>query len=222
MPIEFHCGQCQHRLRTPDDLAGQKARCPQCGHIQAIPAAGSMVSGAGEIKPLPDASPFDGSVFATPSLQPDNPFAEADESVDQNPYSTPIGYTKSMPTTIPLDPHATIAPGICLIVCAAIFIAFVAILILAGILSVVDEGLKDDDVLAFVLLSVMLAIQFLILWGGINMVRRRGYTMAMLGVIAAIAPLSGCWCISLPIGVWGLTSLMKGGMRAVFSSNEFR
>ncbi|HJN08175.1 MAG TPA: hypothetical protein QF564_05745 [Pirellulaceae bacterium] len=54
------------------------------------------------------------------------------------------------------------------------------------------------------------------------MVRRHGYVMAMVGVIAAIAPLSACWCLHLPIGVWALAMLTKGGMCSVLSSTDLR
>jgi phage FluMu protein Com len=37
MPIEFHCTQCGKLLRTGDDTAGKKAKCPQCGAVLPIP-----------------------------------------------------------------------------------------------------------------------------------------------------------------------------------------
>lgn len=38
MPIEFRCSSCSRLLRTGDDTAGKKAKCPQCGSILTIPA----------------------------------------------------------------------------------------------------------------------------------------------------------------------------------------
>jgi len=52
MPIEFRCPQCSKLLRTPDDAAGRKARCPECGHVSAIPQPGAAPSG-----PAADAFP---------------------------------------------------------------------------------------------------------------------------------------------------------------------
>jgi hypothetical protein len=37
MPIEFPCPKCSAVLRTPDEAAGKKARCPQCGAIADVP-----------------------------------------------------------------------------------------------------------------------------------------------------------------------------------------
>jgi hypothetical protein len=122
----------------------------------------------------------------------------------------------------PPNPRATVAPGICLIVSAAISSVLLVLIIMAGVVTVVDQGWDEDDVFLFVFLGLTLAIQFLILWGGINMVRRRGYRMALVGGFAAIVPLSGCCCLSLPIGVWGLVTLTKSGMRTVFSSEGIR
>lgn len=39
MPIEFRCTGCTKLLRTPDESAGKKARCPDCGTIVDVPAA---------------------------------------------------------------------------------------------------------------------------------------------------------------------------------------
>jgi predicted RNA-binding Zn-ribbon protein involved in translation (DUF1610 family) len=38
MTIEFRCGSCQTLLRTGDDKAGRRAKCPQCGAEVATPA----------------------------------------------------------------------------------------------------------------------------------------------------------------------------------------
>lgn len=38
MPVEFRCPSCSKLLRTPDESAGKKAKCPQCGAIVDVPA----------------------------------------------------------------------------------------------------------------------------------------------------------------------------------------
>ena len=45
MPIEFRCTQCAKLLRTPDDTAGQQAKCPACQAIVAVPAKSSSAAG---------------------------------------------------------------------------------------------------------------------------------------------------------------------------------
>lgn len=36
--MEFLCSQCRNTLRVPDEIAGRKAQCPNCGAIQIVPA----------------------------------------------------------------------------------------------------------------------------------------------------------------------------------------
>ena len=214
VPIEFHCPQCQHRLRTPDDSAGKQSRCPQCGHVQAIPKPGRFGADDSEFEPLPAENPFDVEPAATARRPTENPFADAPRSAASNPYAAPL----SVSGDAAANPHATILPGAMLIAVAGTSMILLALGLFAGIVTVVDEGLESDDVLAFVFLGFTLAVQFLILWGGINMTRRRGYTMAIVGGIAAIVPLSVCWCLHLPVGVWALIALTRGGMRSVFAA----
>lgn len=89
MPIEFRCESCSKLLRTPDESAGKKAKCPQCGAIVDVPTDGASQSGAAassetspQIPAMPQ-RPFDGA----------NPFAalgttgRAPDS--DNPYASP-------------------------------------------------------------------------------------------------------------------------------------
>ena len=39
--IDFPCGSCGRMLKVPADLAGRKARCPECSCVQTIPSAES-------------------------------------------------------------------------------------------------------------------------------------------------------------------------------------
>jgi len=214
VPIEFNCSQCRHRLRTPDDSAGKQSRCPQCGHIQLIPPAGSWDAVAPDARPAPPTNPFDAAPTATAWQPADNPFSDAARPVSANPYATPY----SASAAIPPDPGAATLPGAMLIAVAVTNMVLLGLGLAAGVVTVLDQGMEDDDLLAFIFLGFSLAVQFLILWGGINMVRRRGYAIAMAGTIAAIAPVSMCWCLHLPIGLWSLAVLTKKGMSAAFAS----
>ena len=53
---QFPCPQCQKTLKTPDETAGKRCRCPDCGHVMVIP----------------DASPQSGSPPAAQSPPPSN------------------------------------------------------------------------------------------------------------------------------------------------------
>jgi ribosomal protein S27E len=43
MAIEFRCTQCHKLLRIGDDAAGKQAKCPECGAILPVPAAGAAL-----------------------------------------------------------------------------------------------------------------------------------------------------------------------------------
>jgi phage FluMu protein Com len=63
MSIEFRCTQCTKLLRTGDETAGKQAKCPQCGAVMTIPAAGSAAPPP--LAPLPPLYPL-----ALPPLPP--------------------------------------------------------------------------------------------------------------------------------------------------------
>ena len=91
MPIEFRCPGCSRLLRTPDESAGKKAKCPQCGTIVDVPA-----TTAAETTPLPSVTPFDGSPAWSPPATGASPFtdytagtAPAKPSEPFNPYASP-------------------------------------------------------------------------------------------------------------------------------------
>ncbi len=91
MPIEFRCESCSKLLRTPDESAGKKAKCPQCGTIVDVPAGGGDQAGAS----APPETPSAQSSSPTPeSLANDsNPFGASAPSVSvpdsDNPYASP-------------------------------------------------------------------------------------------------------------------------------------
>jgi hypothetical protein len=71
MAIDFRCTNCGKLLRTGDDTAGKRAKCPDCGTVLTIPAAGAPVpmpggaipggavpSGAVPPMPQPGVNPF--------------------------------------------------------------------------------------------------------------------------------------------------------------------
>lgn len=44
LPMIIECIQCDHKLRVPNSAAGKKARCPSCGVIMPIDAAGEAIA----------------------------------------------------------------------------------------------------------------------------------------------------------------------------------
>lgn len=114
MPIEFRCTQCDRLLRTQDETAGKKAKCPECGAILTIPIPGTSPemgtpppvgppqSPAVPPSPAPPPPPDDGpqSPFGPiepPSDGPQTPFGPGAGPDVENPYASPADYTMGAP-----------------------------------------------------------------------------------------------------------------------------
>jgi ribosomal protein S27E len=48
VPIQVTCPGCQTTLKTADSSAGKRAKCPKCGGVIQIPAAGAPATGSGD------------------------------------------------------------------------------------------------------------------------------------------------------------------------------
>jgi len=95
MPIEFRCSACSRLLRTPDESAGKKAKCPQCGTIVDVPS-----SSAAPGTPVGDIAR---SPFADPQAEKAAPLAPPDAG-PVNPYAPPVTdepLSKALPEETP-------------------------------------------------------------------------------------------------------------------------
>jgi len=90
MPIKFSCPQCNKGFRTPDDSAGKRAKCPQCGNVLTVPSP-DAASPAPQPAPVASARPQEKAVAADPG----------------NPYRSPTETTApAKPTGAPADKNA--------------------------------------------------------------------------------------------------------------------
>ena len=81
---EFRCTNCSKLLRTPDESAGKKAKCPQCGTIVGLPTAADQPLQ----QDLPPGEASSDEVSQNPFAQPPNSTEEnRHESI--NPYAAP-------------------------------------------------------------------------------------------------------------------------------------
>jgi len=107
MPIEFRCPSCSKLLRTPDESAGKKAKCPQCGSIADVPAQYGLDpltaghSAAGPLAPIPPSNPSNpfGAAGLPPGKPPVNPF----QPDSANPYASPSLHETRAPRPIVLQ-----------------------------------------------------------------------------------------------------------------------
>lgn len=97
MTIEFSCSHCNKVLKTSDDKAGRRAKCPQCGEPILVPAAdpsASMDDGFDGFDPLDSESPVpeDQSFLAEgPVREEDSFLAEAQMDCPMCGESIPAG-----------------------------------------------------------------------------------------------------------------------------------
>jgi hypothetical protein len=98
-------------------------------------------------------------------------------------------------------------------------------LIVAGFLSVAGPIAALQDTTSSLLTRVIFAVVFtlwsvIVLGGGIVMILRRFYPLALAASIVAMLPVNPLCCIGLPIGIWSLTVLYREEVRDSFVCRE--
>lgn len=69
----------------------------------------------------------------------------------------------------------------------------------------------------FITISALLLVSScLVIYGGIQMTRARSHTLCLVAAFLAMLP-TGCWLLSLPIGIWALIVLLDGNVKARFT-----
>jgi phage FluMu protein Com len=210
MPIEFRCAQCQKLLRTPDDTAGKQAKCPDCGAIVQVPAAGAA--------PLP---------------------VPASGSFEENPYQSPTQSGPVYSPVPPSEGARQLAvgkvtgPAIGLIVTAALGLMSLALNVVTRIGGGGAAPMPDDfppelqkfwammqgENLAFWASTAVvgLIISIVVLLGAVKMMKLESYGLAVAAAILALIPCtSPCCCLGLPIGIWALVILFDAQVKAAF------
>jgi len=181
MSIEFRCTRCNKLLRTGEGTAGKQAKCPECGTVVTIPAAGAVPSDEAP-PPAPPPPPWGaeaGGPFASAGPKP----AAFDP---QNPYAAPREYTASKPGYAP--PGAFIPTiidfgdvfsrtwtifkvqwGMCLVVVILVgVITLVVNLAVSGVCQVIGVAAGDPAIaVMFSLLDYVISMLFNV-WIGIG------------------------------------------------------
>jgi predicted Zn finger-like uncharacterized protein len=219
MPEVVTCPQCERQLRVPDELVGQRVKCPTCG-TNFTATVGSVLEGS-EPKPANlDAAPL--SAVRDREAQ----FADADDTRLNRDEAKRRRALSSL-----------MAPAICMLImgilglCVAAYLGFNAIIV--GNITVKDfidqnPGLKGQEQMAETLLKIMggpggltLAGVFLLMslsmiGAGIAMLTGRARWLAILGSILAMGNISCCCIFALPFGLWSLILLLNEDVKNSF------
>jgi hypothetical protein len=67
MPIAAQCGSCQKKFKAPDNAAGKKAKCPQCGGVIQIPALEAPKPAASDDHSVAEEAPAAAAAPAAPA-----------------------------------------------------------------------------------------------------------------------------------------------------------
>jgi len=229
MPIEFQCQSCRKLLRVGDSAGGKRAKCPECGTINDVPAPAAPAPFEFSAESPVEQSPFgrqrtSGESFAEP-FQRRAPGPEND-----NPYASP---NVPQPARIAMPPSAPAlervsGPAMALIVMGAIGALFAVGGALFNLLAAgLGIGEQDGELLPFAVgagLQVVgalvgLAKSGVMIYGGLQMKNLQSHSLAMTAAILAVIPcISSCCCLEIPFGIWALMVLNEPEVRNAFHS----
>lgn len=82
------------------------------------------------------------------------------------------------------------------------------------------DGMRMDGPLNIGSTALGALLNLLTLAGGVAMRGAKGYGLAMTGAIAGIVPMSGCCCLTLPVGIWALVVLVGPDAKAAFAARS--
>ncbi len=238
MTIEFHCPNCQKLLRTRDDKAGSKAKCPGCGEPVSVPSAGDAPE-----DPIEDfddgAEEYDWG-GTEESFPPPGMIAcpMCGESISARASACPhcgeaVGYTGGAGTRRRRGGNRerirqrVQAPAISLMVVAGLGIAIQlagVVMNLMGIAVAAPQANQAMEALfsgaiGVVMGGLEICIGVVMLLGAIQMQKLGSHGFALAAAILGMVPcLSPCCLLGLPVGIWAMTVLNDTEVKAAFSS----
>ena len=203
MSVEFRCSQCQRLLRTPDEVVGQQARCPQCGLVQTVPATAQPADAPAEPQPVYEASFQPGS-----APDSDNPYQSS--AIPPGQYESYVQYALnqvSLPATLLMIGGVIGTLGS---VCGHLS------LLAHPQWRVMQGGFALSWASRLIWIFVALAVNLLICLGAAKMKNLQNYGLSLTAAILALLPLSCCCLYMLPVGIWALVVLNDPYVKAVF------
>jgi len=231
----LYCPSCNQKVRVPEELLGQPVQCPLCRLVFTAPVRGTPPA----VLPAPTEhvrGADQGS--APPSVpSPPPPFSV--------PAAPPV-YQQPVPA--PIDPGQRTAAANVLRVPAMFMLAVGALGVVYNLFEAIrirvagpqglaqqledqkeiyarlgmqpPQFLSPDNmyVMLLTMLCAFLVLRLFMLFAGIQMLRGRGYGMAITGTILSLIPLLDCPCclLSPPVAIWALVVLLRSDVRSLF------
>lgn len=211
MPTLINCPSCQRQLRVPDELLGQRVKCPTCG---------ALFTGApAEAQPPPP----------TPAPAPAPGYEPAQWVADLSPPDRPTPAQQKWRAR-----EAVSAPAVTLMVLALLGIGLQLCGVGYNALGIGGaiprrarpqgdplkryEALSQPGPIGLVSNMIGLAVSIVILIGAVKMKSLELRGLAITANVLALLPfVSPCCCIGIPVGIWGLTVLNRPEVRDAFT-----
>lgn len=203
MPIEYQCGNCSAVLRTPDDTAGKKARCPNCSNLVPIPMPNQPQSQMPPSKPTPH-NPFGHQQGAA---QSSNPFA-------------PVGVPQHRPMRLAPDIGSAKSklypPVITTLVLTSLAGIISALGILGGIVEFVDGPGRSSDIFSLAFAVICLLVNLVGIGGCICLLNFKQRGLGIAGLVCSI--IGGIYCCFIPsaFAIWGLVAVSDPTVKQFF------
>lgn len=235
MPTVVDCQSCSRKLRVPDELLGQRVKCPTCGQEFVATAASEAVPppavfSAGQPAPLPS-SPEP----APPRYEaPAPPRYDAPPRFDAPPggFDYRAGGYDEFGERRRLRPGAQSAvagPAIGLLVVGILGALGSGFVLCAGLITVGAGGNRArnmgpgndaeafGNLFAFGFYAITLLVSIAVIACSVRMRKLDSYAMAMTGSILACIPcLSPCFVLGIPFGIWALVVINQQDVRDAF------
>jgi len=216
MPEVITCPQCERQLRVPEELVGQRVKCPTCGtNFTATVSGRSEPSAAvGELE----------SAESRPSAYEEDNESFRVHSPSEERRAKALSSTK--------------APAICLLVLYGLGLVCGGINVFR-VLTAPPPKVEDvikmfpafkgqeqqiEEQLKFVagpggatIAFIFVFMSLITVFGSIAMLAGRMRWLAILGSITAMFNLGTCCCVlGLPFGIWSLVVLLNEDVKSAF------
>jgi predicted Zn finger-like uncharacterized protein len=226
MPEVVTCPKCERQLRVPDELIGQRVKCPTCGTNFTATVAGSP---------------------SGPSPVPSDPSPGEREDLERGPQSFSPQARQEMGDDYGTERRtqdkrqralsSLKVPGIFLIT-LGVLAAFMDMYLVVNAIAVANikvedvvaqnPNLKGQEQMVANMLKIMggtvgVAIALVLLFasvmmiiGGICMLVGRARWLAILGSVLALVNISCCCVLAMPFGIWSLVLLLTEDVKNAF------
>lgn len=240
MTIEFHCPSCNKLLRTADNRAGARAKCPDCGTGITVPGGAGGDFDLGEFDDYGDAGgdQFDSAFGGGPARPPaaaatkNCPMCGAEiraaavkcRFCGEMLGEPPAGRGRGRRSGYEEARRRVQGPAIAMMITFGL--TLVALMIFLPIAMAGPVARQNNRMpfpmggppgLILVMGAVQAIICIVIIAGAWQMRGLKSYGLAMTGSILAMIPyISPCCLLGLPFGIWSIVVLNDDNVKNAF------